>query len=122
MSQDFITLLEHDPAAPHQYLDTFKRAFYWEPEKMLMLAVLQDAIHCFRRFSAAGDRPGQERFREVRNWINASSDGWIFSFQNVCETLGFDAQYVRRGLLEWQARQTISRKTTKGDGLRRRAA
>lgn len=122
MSQEFITLLEHDAAAPHQYLDTFKRTHYWEPEKMLLLAVLQDAIHCFRRFCAAGDRASQERFREARNWIMVSSHEWVFSFQNICETLGFDAQYVRRGLLEWQGRQTMGRKTTKRDGLRRRAA
>lgn len=122
MSQDFVTLLETDAAVPHQYRDMFKPSFYLEPEKMLLLAVLQDAIHCFRRFCAARDRAGQQRFCEARNWIMAPSDEWIFSFHNICETLGFDAQYVRRGLLEWQTRHALRRKPTKGDGLRRRAA
>ncbi|MBM4262366.1 MAG: hypothetical protein FJ145_13170 [Deltaproteobacteria bacterium] len=122
MSQDFAALLERDALASDLYRDTAKRSYYFEPEKMLLLAVLQDALHCFRRFSAARDRAGLKKFHEARNWIMAPGDEWVFSFASICDTLGLDAQYVRRGLLAWQARQTLRRKTTKGGGLRRRAA
>lgn len=122
MTHDMNALLDYDAMAADQFVDTSKRAFYGEPEKLLLLAVLQDAIHCFRRFSAAPDRAGQARFRETWNWLMAPVDEYIFSFANVCDALGLDPQYVRRGLIEWRARQVIRKKSTKGDGLRRRAA
>ncbi len=27
---------------------------------------------------------------------------WFFSFENVCETLGFYPDYIRHGLLAWK--------------------
>jgi hypothetical protein len=30
-------------------------------------------------------------------------DEWVFSFTNVCETLGLDPGYLRRGLNRWTA-------------------
>ena len=30
------------------------------------------------------------------------ADGdWVFSFENICEALGFNPAYVRKGLLRW---------------------
>jgi hypothetical protein len=26
---------------------------------------------------------------------------WVFSFENICEALGFNPAYVRQGLLRW---------------------
>jgi hypothetical protein len=62
------------------------------------LAVLEDAVHCYRKYATARDRSGKEYFREVEEWIMGGGDGWIFAFENVCDLLGLDPQYVRRGL------------------------
>jgi hypothetical protein len=35
---------------------TFQRKSYLEPEKKLMLAVLEDAIACFQKYAFARDR------------------------------------------------------------------
>jgi hypothetical protein len=122
MTEDLIALIGNDTAAADQYFATFQRGEHLEPEKMLLLAVLQDAIHCYRKFSAARARAGREQFREAQNWIMGVDKGWIFGFDNVCELLGLDPQYVRRGLSEWRAQQENRGKPTKGEGLRRRAA
>ena len=57
MSDSLFYRVDGDRAVIEQYFDTFRRAEYLEPEKVLLLAVLQDAIHCYRKFSAARDWP-----------------------------------------------------------------
>ena len=122
MSENLVGIVANDTAAAEQYFETFRRSEHLEPEKMLLLAVLQDAIHCYRKFSAARDRLGRERFREAERWIMGADDDWIFDFVTICELLGLDPQYLRRGLLEWRAQQENKEKPTKREGLRRRAA
>ena len=39
------TTLMGDNSEAQQYLDTFRRAEYLEPEKALIAAILEDAIH-----------------------------------------------------------------------------
>jgi len=29
---------------------------------------------------------------------------WFFSFENICETLGINPEYLRRGLEHWRVR------------------
>ena len=55
----------------------------------LMLAVLEDAIACFESTNAS-------LVQEAEEWINSNDDG-IFSFNNVCETLGLDPDRLRKG-------------------------
>jgi hypothetical protein len=68
------------------------------PEKQLMLAVLEDGIACFRKYVLSG-RP---RFREAEAWLLEDDDRWPFSFRNVCEVLGLDANGIRDELLRWR--------------------
>jgi len=60
-----------------------------------MFAVLQDAIACFESGNA-------RLVQEEEEWMSVDDDG-IFSFNNVCETLGFNPEALRRGLLRWKA-------------------
>ncbi|MGZ8464023.1 MAG: hypothetical protein ACXWXT_00620 [Candidatus Binatia bacterium] len=83
-----------------QYLGVFGRSENLEPEKALLLAVLEDAIHCFRHYSSAGDRVGQRRFRDAESWIQQQERDWAFTFDNVCELLGFEPEYMRRKIIE----------------------
>ena len=41
-------------------------------------------------------------FDEAEQWITTPGGEWMFSFDNVCESLGFNPEYVRRGLLRWK--------------------
>lgn len=99
MEANNVALIKNDVSAQQQYFDTFRRNEPLEPEKALLLALLEDAIHCYRKYATARDQTGKQLFREADVWIKAGGDGWIFSFETVCELLGLDAQYVRRGVL-----------------------
>jgi len=68
-----------------------------------MLAVLEDAITCFQVHFAARDKQKTRLFREAEEWIllQEKSD-WLFSFDNICETLGLNPGYIREGLLRWR--------------------
>ena len=72
------------------------------PEKELMLAVLEEAVSDVQRYREARDRNGKKRFEETEAWFLAKEGGWIFSLENICEVLGIDPDYVRRGLLRWK--------------------
>jgi hypothetical protein len=84
-----------------------------EPEKQLMLAVLEDAIACFQKYVYARDRQGKVLFHEAEYWIQDTNSDWTFSFANVCETLGFDPDYLRQGLAHWKAAKLESRAKAK---------
>ena len=89
-----------DSTEAERYLDTFRRSEYVEPEKALIAAILEDAIHQYHKYRHARDAAGKEQFREAEEWIMHKGDGWIFTFVNVCEFLGLDPEYLRHGLRE----------------------
>ena len=72
--------------------------------KALMLAVLEDGIACFQGYFFKPSRKREIMFQEAEEWIN-SNDDEIFSFNNVCETLGLDPKNLRKGLEQWRAKQ-----------------
>jgi hypothetical protein len=76
------------------------------PQQKLMLAVLTDAIDCFRQYGAASDGRSERLFQEARDWIFERDSDWPFSFENICDTLGLDAGYIRRGLIASNIRPT----------------
>ncbi|MEK7783674.1 MAG: hypothetical protein AAB279_07085, partial [Candidatus Binatota bacterium] len=43
------SLFQPDTLLPAQYLETFRRKAPLEPEKRLILAVLEDAVACFQK-------------------------------------------------------------------------
>jgi hypothetical protein len=71
-------------------------------EQALMLAVLEDAIECFQKYVNAKDGSGRKLFEEAEQWILDKDSHWLYSFQNICETLGFHPDFVRQGLLCWK--------------------
>jgi hypothetical protein len=94
----------NDTTLRDQYFATFRRSEHLEPERALLMAILEDAIHCYRKYRAARDRARRERFREAEQWIMEEGDERLFSFHNVCELLGLDAQFIRRGVRESSAK------------------
>lgn len=103
------SLFQQDTILPAQFFETFRRKTPLEPEKRLMLAVLEDAVACFQKYLQARDPRGQALFREAEEWILDASRDWLFSFDNICELLGFNPYYVRSGLLEWKKKKLAAR-------------
>ena len=100
MAENILTNTNGDTAAVQQYLDTFRRSEHLEPERALIVAILEDAVHNYRKYREARDREGKERFREAEEWLMEDGNDWIFSFDHVCEFLDLAPDYVRRGLRE----------------------
>lgn len=64
-----------------------------------MLAVLKDAVACFQKYVATSNPEEKALFHEVEKWILDENNLWLFSFENICELLGFNPVYLRKGLM-----------------------
>jgi hypothetical protein len=95
-------LFQPDTLLPAQFLETYRRKAHLEPETSLMLAVLEDAVACFQKYALARDERGLELFHEAEEWILQKDAEWLFSFDNICESLGMNPDYVRAGLVRWK--------------------
>lgn len=103
-NQDLSFLFEPDVLASNQFNAILKSSHMPDPERRLMVAILEDAVSCLSKDPRRCPRPQRKSFEEAHSWINANDmEGWVFSFTNVCETLGFDPTYLRRGLNRWTA-------------------
>ena len=107
------SLFQPDTLLPAQYFDTFRRKANSEPEKKLMLAILEDAIDCFQKYIFARDGRGKGIFREAEDWILEENSDRLFSFETVCDALGFNPSYVRQGLLRWKEMKLAERSRPK---------
>lgn len=96
------SLFQPDTLAVAQYFGNLRRHALLEPEKRLAYAILEDAIRTYQDNASAQHKRGKRLFQETEEWITLTGRDWIFSFENVCETLGLDAGYVRQGLLRWK--------------------
>ena len=74
---------------------------YLQPEKKLMLGVLEDAIWRLRKLSKLQSlsKGQQEEREETEEWFLSDSVSELFGFRNICETLGWSYQKVRHKLL-----------------------
>lgn len=122
MVENIFTGTSGDTSMTQQYLDTFRRSEHLQPERALIAAILEDAIHNYRKYSEARDRESRERFHEAEEWIMHSGNDWIFSFDNVCELLGLDPAYVRRGVRGTQGKHEEEKKPRHRRGMGRQAA
>src|SRR6185436_19477448 len=91
-------LFEGDVIAPDQYLDIFTRTNNLEPEQELMLAILADAIECVLKYCDEPIPLRAKLFSEAHDWLFAQDERDPFSFLNVCDTLNFNPNYLRRGI------------------------
>jgi hypothetical protein len=85
-----------------QYIHTLHRREFPEPESRLMLVVLQDALRCLDKYALTRNSNGKTLFQETEAWVFATNEDWVFSFNNVCEALGFNPEYVRKRVMQWQ--------------------
>ena len=82
----------------HEYLHVYRSNTAHTPEIRLIAAVLQDAIDCYLKYYSAKTRRGKRIFTEAAQWIFTQDDDWLFGFDNICEMLKLDPDYIRRVL------------------------
>ena len=71
-------------------------------EKRLMLAILENLIEDFQKYVLATDKKGKELFDAAEAWILETDSPSFFSFNNICEHLELDPDYMRKGFMSWK--------------------
>src|SRR5262249_61059539 len=87
------------PLLPSQYFGP-QRPAVLQPERRLMLAVFEDAVHAYLR--------GMTCFPETRAWFEADDFEWPYSFANLCTALGLDRIAVRVALRRRRERRRLA--------------
>jgi hypothetical protein len=103
--QEIAFLFEPDTLLSAQSFENCRRKTLLEPEKSLMLGVLDDAVNCFQENLLAKSGRGRKLFDEAKEWILDEARDCIFSFENICEVLGFSSEYLRHGLVRWKEKK-----------------
>ena len=119
-------LFQPDTLLPSQFFDRVRRRTEHEGERRLMIAVLEDAVSVYRKQAGVREGRNREIFLEAEEWIEDQDRTWLFSFQNICDVLGLDADYLRRGLRAWKTQaledrsgNVVSIRTDHRDELRK---
>jgi hypothetical protein len=102
-------LFQPDILLPAQFFSTLRRKGAQEPERRLVIAILEDAVDCFRKHLFARDHKSGQLFGDAESWILSEDRDWPFSFENICELLDLNPEYLRRGLLTWKENQLAER-------------
>jgi len=101
--------LEPEVVLPSQFYGKGGIDASLQPEKRLMLAVLEDAVGTFQKYTWARDRAGQKLLAEVEEWFTSDDHDWPYSFMNICNALGLEADFLRSGLRRWKQAQLDAR-------------
>ena len=97
------SMLEVDLIVPSQFFDRIKAERSSQPEKRLMLAVMEDAISTFQKSVHGATRRQRRLLKETEEWIASADTSWPFSFENICAALDIEAEYLRAGLKRWKS-------------------
>jgi hypothetical protein len=96
-------IFEPDALLPTEFFATFRPEGGWERERLLLFAVLADAVDCYQKYAL--DPRGHATFAETEAWLNSDDRSSLFAFETLCDALGIEPDYLRRGLREWRARR-----------------
>jgi hypothetical protein len=72
-----------------------------QPEKRLLLAILEAAVNDFQKYATASNGRGRRLFVEASAWFDSSATEHPVDFENICHALGLDASFIRGGLRRW---------------------
>ena len=80
-------------------LENLSKQVIRDGEKGLMLAILENANEDFQKYILATDRKGMELFAAAEEWVLETDSPSFFSFNNICEHLELDPDYMRKGFM-----------------------
>jgi hypothetical protein len=105
-------LFQPDTLLSEEYLGNYRRRIPLEPEKALLLAVLEDGVRSFQDNIFAESGKNRALLDEAREWLFTDGFEHVFSFNSVCSSLGVNPGYIRRGLKRWeeQTREATKKK------------
>ena len=102
-TEDRLTgFLAPDAILPAQFFQSLRSKGRFDGERRLMIAILEDAVNCFMKQVHAVEPKARQVYLDAEEWIMAEDPTWFFSFENVCNTLDLDPEYLREGLIKWR--------------------
>lgn len=102
-------IFQPDTVLPSQFFNTLREKGFVEGEKRLMAAILADAVDVYMKQANSLETRGRNLFHDAEAWIFEEEPGrWLFSFNNICDVLGLEPEYIRRGLAEWRRRRAAT--------------
>ena len=75
-----------------------KTTVVWRGARLLLLAVLDNAVAAVFRYRTDHSRRGRRLFKQALDWFQSADRQWLYSFENICTHLDVDAEYLRRGM------------------------
>jgi hypothetical protein len=108
------SLFVPDTLLPSQFFATHRSPARSKPppECRLLVALLEDALECFRKYVRANSRAKRRLFAEAEQWIMGENRAQqsqadpampAFSFDYVCEVLNIEPDCLRDNLRRWRA-------------------
>jgi|RhiMetdeSRZDD1v2_1073273.scaffolds.fasta_scaffold1147570_1 hypothetical protein len=97
---------EPDVLAPAEYEDLRNRAAL-DRERLLMYAVLEDALSCYRQYAKSRLPRTRQLHQEAREWVASDDRSSLFAFASICETLDIDPDMIRCRLQAWESRNGL---------------
>src|SRR3972149_1433474 len=78
------SMFQPDTLLGEDYAANFRRKIPLEPERTLLLSVLEDGIRCFQEnlFAVSGKR--RTLFDEAKEWLFSDGANWVCSFASFC--------------------------------------
>ena len=104
MDERIGSLFQPDTLLGEDYAANFRRKIPLEPERTLLLAVLEDGIRCYQENLFANNGKRRALFDEAKEWLFSDDTHWFCSFVSICTLLNLEPNYIRRGLREWELR------------------
>src|ERR671911_136838 len=95
-------LFQPDTLMSDEYFANYRRRIPLEPEKALLLAVLEDGVRTFQDNISVETGKKRALWDEAREWLFTDGFEHVFSFNSVCSSLGLDPGYIRRGIKRWE--------------------
>lgn len=87
---------EPDSVLPRQFFSPPTMAN--TPERRLMRAVLESALHEYQANKSMESRRARRLFYEAEEWFRSTDTTWFFSFENICDVLELSASAIRTTL------------------------
>ena len=102
-------VIQPDTVLPTQFFAALREKGFVEGEKRLMAAVLADAVDVYQKMAFSGEARGRQLFLDAEEWLLGDGPArGFFSFENICDVLGLEPEYIRRGLADWKGRRSAT--------------
>ena len=93
---------------PAQFTELLQRSSERAPELRLRGAVLEDAIRCFCQCAGSPGVRSQRLFRETAQWFESHDVSWPFAFENICDALALEPDWIRGLLTRWRDERKLA--------------